>query len=211
MYDHNRMTEAERQQAREVFSLLLEHGYLCTSLIQRHLKLGYGRAAFLLDLFRELGLVHNDPEKEYRCVLLLSPKEAEDKLEAYLADHAEEEDLLSDWDVFEEPAKPEVKDGVDPLLPRLALTVGVNGDKRLLDRTTLQRELGISDARARALIDVMLQTGVIEPCKQPVYEATKRGDALRKLYDYMGIEMPAGEDVDCLAALLGDSEFTEEE
>ena len=202
MYDPNRMSEIERQQARDTLLLLYEHGSVHTSLMQRSLRIGYGRAVFILDLLRDLGLVELDPESRNRRVPTMERQTAEDKLEAWLADHAEEDHSEDGWDeppVIEEPV---LKEGVDPLLPRLALTVGVNGDRRLVDAEALKRELTVSDTRAQGLIDVMLETGVIRRCSRPVYEATKDGDALRRLYDYMGLEMPAGEDVDCLAALL---------
>lgn len=211
MFDCKKMTKTEREQARNVFALLCEYGYIGTSLMQRKLRIGYGRAAFLLDLFRYLELVDDDSDTRGRWPLKMAPRAAEDKLNVWLAEHAEEDAPDDGWETEALSEEPELNEGVDPLLPRLALTVGVNGDKRLLDRVMLERELCVSDERARAILDVLLETGVIEPCREPVYVATKDGAALRRLYEYMGMEMPAGEDVDCLAALLGGSEFTEEE
>ena len=142
MFDCKKMTKTEREQARNVFALLCEYGYIGTSLMQRKLRIGYGRAAFLLDLFRYLELVDDDSDTRGRWPLKMAPRAAEDKLNVWLAEHVEEDAPDDGWETEALSEEPELNEGVDPLLPRLAVDSGCQ---------RRQAALGSGDAGAGAL------------------------------------------------------------
>ena len=142
MFDCKKLTKTEREQARDAFALLCEYGYVGTSLMQRKLRIGYGRAAFLLDLFRYLELVDEAQDTRGRWPLSMAPRAAEDKLKAYLANHAEEDAPDEGWETGALSEEPTLNEGGGSPAPPSGLDGG--GQRR-------QAAVGSGDAGAGAV------------------------------------------------------------
>ena len=140
------------ERLREAVECACSRERIGTSALQRTLRIGYGRAAALMDRMEELGIVGPDPGDKSGREVLLSLEEALSRLPA--------EDT-----VIVSPSHTQAR--VDPpaLSPSemLRKAVEVACSRERIGPSALQRSMHLGYGRAATLIDQMEKLGIIGP------------------------------------------------
>ncbi len=143
-------------------NLALEAGSISTSLIQRKLNVGYGRAAKLLDILEDMGLIGECTGKTSRAVLMTAAE-----WERRLAGDATAERIASSvlMPKREESSTAETTQDDEPHLDPLLLTAAnLAFEAGSISTSLIQRKLGVGYGRAAKLLDILEDMGLIGEC-----------------------------------------------
>ena len=196
MLFEGRINENDDPKLADAAVLALSSGKISTSLIQRRLSVGYGRAARILDRLVLLGLV-SYPDGRGPCIALLDcrgePLTEEQIEQARLAAKTDYSKVFGEGKYREEPPtlpegytpkrKPCKSDfeGADELLIKAAYMAA---DAGRLNSSMLQIGFSIGYGRSARILDALEEIGVIAPATDHSFRAVLVNRAeLEKIVD----------------------------
>ncbi len=190
-----RLTDSDDEKLTEAAIIAVTMGKISTSIIQRRLNVGYGRAAKMIDRLEELGVITEPHGTRPRLALIDCKGE---RVTVENADACEKETVSYDEIVFgvrerEEQARlpegfvPHRKpckgdfEGADELLITAAYMAA---DEGRIASSMLQRRLSVGYGRAANIIDRLEEIGVVAPpCRNAPRASLVSRDQLERIVD----------------------------
>ncbi len=151
------LSEDEDPKLEEAIRIVVENQKVSTSLLQRKLEVGYGRAVKLIERMEELGVVGAADGNKPRKVLI----EAKESAKAPISDEDTELDAAENTPVQPNPFSLPFGGEDEKLTEAIELAFS----QQKISTSMLQRHLGIGYGRSAKLIDRMEELGWISaPC-----------------------------------------------